>query len=209
MRNIHKIGKNIYITNDEEIKEGDFCLNEDGRGVVCEVNLIFENFDLLLNGAVRIKSLTFKKIILTTDQDLIKDGVQPIDDEFLEWFVKNPSCLYAIVDKEKGFYELFIPDITIENEIIAPKEEPLYDYGWCKCNVVLPKEETILKLPSLPYEYDPLINKNQETLEEAALKFSKKFLNNGDNSEFEAQAAYLGFVECAKWQKERSFTFKE
>jgi len=27
-----------------------------------------------------------KKIILTTDQDLIKDGVQSIDDEFLEWF---------------------------------------------------------------------------------------------------------------------------
>ncbi len=37
----------------------------------------------------------FKKIILTTDQDLIKDGVQAIDDEFLEWFVKNPSCEYV------------------------------------------------------------------------------------------------------------------
>jgi hypothetical protein len=33
-----------------------------------------------------------KKIILTTDQDLIKDGVQAIDDEFLEWFTNNPSC---------------------------------------------------------------------------------------------------------------------
>jgi hypothetical protein len=34
-----------------------------------------------------------KKIILTTDGDLIKDGIQVIDDdEFLEWFVKNPSC---------------------------------------------------------------------------------------------------------------------
>jgi hypothetical protein len=30
-----------------------------------------------------------KKIILTTDLDLIKDGVQSIDNEFLEWFVKN------------------------------------------------------------------------------------------------------------------------
>jgi hypothetical protein len=36
----------------------------------------------------------YKKIILTTDQDLIKDGVQAIDDEFLEWFVSNPSCEY-------------------------------------------------------------------------------------------------------------------
>jgi hypothetical protein len=31
-------------------------------------------------------------IILTTDQDLIADGVQAIDDDFLKWFVKNPSC---------------------------------------------------------------------------------------------------------------------
>ncbi len=39
-----------------------------------------------------------KKIILTTDQDLIKDGVQAIDDIFLEWFVKNPSCEEVEVD---------------------------------------------------------------------------------------------------------------
>jgi hypothetical protein len=32
------------------------------------------------------------KIILTTDQNLIKERVQAINDEFLEWFVKNPSC---------------------------------------------------------------------------------------------------------------------
>jgi hypothetical protein len=32
-------------------------------------------------------------IILTTDGDLIDDGVQAIDDEFLEWFVKNPICM--------------------------------------------------------------------------------------------------------------------
>jgi flavorubredoxin len=37
-------------------------------------------------------SKKYCKIILTTDGDLIKDGVQSIDDEFLEWFVENPSC---------------------------------------------------------------------------------------------------------------------
>jgi hypothetical protein len=42
----------------------------------------------------------YKKIILTTDQDLIEDGVQAIDDEFLEWFVKNPSCEFVDVVKE-------------------------------------------------------------------------------------------------------------
>ena len=33
-----------------------------------------------------------KEILLSTDDSLIKDGVKAIDDEFLEWFVKNPSC---------------------------------------------------------------------------------------------------------------------
>jgi hypothetical protein len=30
-----------------------------------------------------------KKIILTTDSKLIKDGLQDIDDDFLEWFLNN------------------------------------------------------------------------------------------------------------------------
>jgi hypothetical protein len=41
------------------------------------------------------KNKNIKKIILTTDQDLIENGVQAIEDEFLEWFVKNPTCEYA------------------------------------------------------------------------------------------------------------------
>jgi hypothetical protein len=44
-----------------------------------------------------------QKIILTTDQELIKDGVQAIDDEFLEWFVKNPSCESVEVDKNWNY----------------------------------------------------------------------------------------------------------
>jgi hypothetical protein len=68
--------QHIYITSDEEIKYDDYYLGEDNN-IYCLVT----TFNC--NG---------KKIILTTDQDLIKDGVQAIDDEFLEWFVKNPSC---------------------------------------------------------------------------------------------------------------------
>jgi hypothetical protein len=61
----------------------------------------------------------YYKIILTTDQYLIKDGVQAIDDEFLEWFVKNPSCEGVDVynDKSVGYeYDHY--------SIIIPKEEP-------------------------------------------------------------------------------------
>ena len=62
--------QNIYITSDEEIKEGDRFFTSDHNG---------EGFRKY-------------KIILTTDQDLIDLGVQSIDDEFLQWYIKNPSC---------------------------------------------------------------------------------------------------------------------
>jgi hypothetical protein len=85
---------NIYITSDEEIKEGDWCYQ-----VELNDNKVDKCYDITLyhtwtNNGVD-KTRKFKKIILTTDQDLIKDGVQAIDDEFLEWFVKNPSCEYV------------------------------------------------------------------------------------------------------------------
>ena len=103
----------------------------------------------------------YKEILLSTDTELQKDGVQAIDDEFLEWFVKNPSCE--------------------EVEVLRYK-----NIGYRVYPLIIQKEES-----------------KQETLEEAASIFSKQFLDNGNNSEFEAQAAYLGFIQCAKWQQEQ------
>jgi hypothetical protein len=73
---------NIYITSGEEIKEGNWCLNEGDF----DKHLIFKADSFFFD-----TGLEAKKIILTTDQDLIKHGVQTIDDEFLEWFIKNPN----------------------------------------------------------------------------------------------------------------------
>ena len=84
--------KHIYITSDEEITRNDYWLNVDNNTI--SNGEMFE----LANDAP-----SCKKIILTTDQDLIKDGVQAIDDEFLEWFVKNPNCEEVGVNKEKVF----------------------------------------------------------------------------------------------------------
>lgn len=70
--------QNIYITSDEEIKD-------------CFVINIHTNQVYFLDGYYGMQPRT-KKIILTTDGDLIKEGVQSIDDEFLNWFVQNPSC---------------------------------------------------------------------------------------------------------------------
>ena len=83
-----------------------------------------------------------KKIILTDNKDLIADGVQAIDDEFLEWFIENPSCEEVEIDcrltiKENGIQELMkdeyyqkfpeeLPNCVFINhyKIIIPKEEP-------------------------------------------------------------------------------------
>ena len=97
--------QNIYITNSEEIKEGDWCYNLSGKLVLkCKAGVLNKFND-------------WKKIILTTDQDLIKDGVQAINDEFLEWFVKNPTCKDVEIDKGYRGENLF------NYKIIIPKEE--------------------------------------------------------------------------------------
>ena len=98
------INKHIYITSDEEIKEGDLVISTydkwTGKGKlkpqIGKILEIHNDYYLIdsFNGDTDNKwdKGHSKKIILTTDQDLIKDDVQAIDDEFLEWFVKNPSC---------------------------------------------------------------------------------------------------------------------
>ena len=99
---------NIYITSDEEIKEGDWFI---------QVNTSKRIKHHSKNGLLLQPQSFDKKIILTTDQELIKDGVQAIYDEFLEWFVKNPSC--DRVEVENIYYS-----DTDRYEIIIPKEEP-------------------------------------------------------------------------------------
>jgi hypothetical protein len=109
-----KTGKNIFITSDEEIKEGDYVLyHEDKISQVLGINIDELKLD---RGGVWRSSC--KKIILTDNKDLIKDGVQAIDDDFLEWFVNNPSCEFvdtSLVWETATIFEYFI---------IIPKEEP-------------------------------------------------------------------------------------
>jgi hypothetical protein len=74
------IAKNTYITSDEEIKEGDWVIFNELEIVKC---IYSKNGEYLFSKPLLSSSnhhfSYFKKIILTTDQDLIKDGVQPIE----------------------------------------------------------------------------------------------------------------------------------
>jgi trehalose-6-phosphate synthase len=118
----HITNQNIYITSDEEIKDGDYHISSDGWFIDKATNEDLEIVNEKTNG--------YRKIILTTDQDLIKEGVQAIDDEFLEWFVKNPSC--EEVEVERGFLTIGgwvksneeAPNKLIRFKITIPKEEP-------------------------------------------------------------------------------------
>jgi hypothetical protein len=95
--------QHIYITSsDEEIKEGDWVISDqsllsplyDAIGKVEIISLETKKI-IQSDNSWYWTDLDCKKIILTTDQDLIKDGVQAIDYEFLQWFVKNPSCEFV------------------------------------------------------------------------------------------------------------------
>jgi hypothetical protein len=88
---------NIYIASDEEIKEGDYVVVSCSEIEIEEVRLVigYYNEQFLFDDRGQIHMDYCKKIILTTDPQLIADGVQPIDNEFLEWFVKNPSCEFV------------------------------------------------------------------------------------------------------------------
>lgn len=131
------VTQNIYITSNEEIKEGDWFIR------------LFDNIIFKANPNSDHKLYECKKIILTTDQDLIKNGVQEITDEFLEWFVKNPSCEFVEVTEylDGGF--------SYGYKIIIPKEEHLHK------GKVLTSEEVAIKLEEIERE-----EREQETLEE-------------------------------------------
>jgi len=114
----HWENQHIYITSDEEIKVGDWFI----------LNFGLEKPELLITTKENIVAIkdNCHKIILTTDSNLIKDGVQAIDDEFLEWFVKNPSCEFVkIVDDVEC---LPMPNIHIHKriyKIIIPHKKNL------------------------------------------------------------------------------------
>lgn len=76
-------GFHIYITSDEEIKD---IRPYKGKWQL-EKGHILNKFPTYLTDLSECKL-----VILTTDPTLIADGVQAIGDEFVEWFVKNPTC---------------------------------------------------------------------------------------------------------------------
>jgi hypothetical protein len=182
--------QNIYITSsNEEIKKGDYILDN----ILVNKKPIRVTKELLEDGLLKED----KKIILTTEEELINDGVQAIDDEFLEWFVKNPSCEGVKVER-MYIIDSIRPKNLIEYKIIIPQEEPK-TYSCCgRCNgvddiCILDREEP-----------------KQETAEEASFRLFPILINNPyypfeDDNKEERDI----WINGAKWQAERMYSEEE
>jgi hypothetical protein len=122
----HWENKNIHITSDEEVKEGDWLFANQGANKIVEIKEGNYPYGSINNKGDKIfNSKHWKtKIILTTDPDLIADGVQEIDDEFLEWFVKNPSCEEVKVSELRFFNPDTNESAHCKWEYDLPQEEP-------------------------------------------------------------------------------------
>jgi hypothetical protein len=165
--------QHIYITSDEEIKYDEYYLS-------------WQDYYNPPKYVIYVKSSGVngdgKKIILTTDPDLIADGVQEIGDEFLEWFVKNPSC-------EEVEVEIETTSIQLPQQQLS---ENSYDLAFRWINkkvykIIIPQEEP-----------------KQETLEEAIKREYEARKFNSDFP-FDPQSFKLG----AKWQQERMYSEEE
>ena len=110
---------NLFITNDEEISNEYWVTN--GR----EVFKPSDCPNISLDFAKRF----WRKVILTTDRLLIADGVQPIPNDFLEWFVNNPKC-------EEVEIKMCVTDpLKVTRSVLQPN---LWQY-----KIVMSKAETI------------------------------------------------------------------
>ncbi len=187
---------NIYITNDEEIKEGDWVVTPNKTIMLVTTKYATESSFMIGNSKHKGSPYYIefcRKIILTTDQDLIKDGVQPIDDEFLQWFVKNPSC--ESVEVESGLF-FYAEGEDRRYKIIIPQEEPKQD---------LEKEmfdlEQELDIPSSFRWHNS--KPKQETLEEVAERWNEKQTTLEFGKPHNAPNRIKSFIEGAKWQQEQ------
>jgi len=199
---------NIYITSNEEIKEGNWFYNI--------LSLKPEPFKACENGDGYVNCSKYshyridcKKIILTTNQDLIKDGIQAIDDEFLEWFVKNPSCEFVKVEEYFDTNNMIYGHNMKPYKIIIPKEEPKQECtcenptdntcDYCekenKIKILEEAKKRAKNYMSLKGALEP----KQETLEEAAERYAKSFIEDDGTIE-------VDFIEGAKWQAERMYS---
>jgi hypothetical protein len=188
---------NIYITSSEEIKKGDWYYTKRfGVGIAKNEG----------NTKIERTANSYHKIILTTDTTLIVDGVQKIDDEFLEWFIKNPSCESVEVESMINMVQ-FTPREFIY-KIIIPQEDPFEKSKLALRAYLLANKEKVTK--DLQEMREKSSVDRNETVEEAAETWV--FETNGhkwSSNDNTAGDNYGSFKAGATWQAERMYSEEE
>jgi hypothetical protein len=177
---------NIYITSNSKFVRDEYIT--DGIEVIKATPKLVDAQDL-------VDRRDWNKIIITTDQELIKDGVHSIGEEFLKWFVENPTCI-----KVEVVYGLFNPmgrqvdpndlgqnhsKCVWKYKIITTKEELKLQ---CKdCNDTLTDCTCI----------EDTVDMKQEILEEAAQRVFDGF------ADITKPSAVRRALELVKWQQEQ------
>lgn len=169
----HGENQHLYITFDEIVnKDGEWYLWGD---------------KVLQNKKGDTLQSFCKKIILTTDPVLIADGIQAIEDEFLQWYVAKANDSGKPID----IVEVKLSAKPSTYKLIIPEEERNVIDNW------------------LEKHGDPEISKQVEEeaeelyLEEEALRFLPR-------SEVEHDTDFIiGFGVGAQWQAERMYSESE
>lgn len=189
-KNFRHNPQHIYITDNSEIKVGDwYYYKHFGEDIIDKAN---ENTDLVnLNKPDRY----FKKIILTTDETLIKQGIQRIGDDFLQWFCNNSDCEYVEVD------------LTPINEFGSIIKVDSYGFDKFIYQIILPQENNLHTTMD-----------NKETIEEAVEKIAMDKLKDKwrhlytfgypkkpfpINYENDLNNVKVGVYEGTNWQKQQ------
>jgi len=144
-----------------------------------------------------------------------------LESQYKQFLKDNPDTTFSF--KEWMSWHSHQMEQAIIKMMQDDEELGLYDYDWCKGNVVLPREEIKLEdvfndekregvkkfiheVKSIPKEeilanrcnaYEFLDFNKQETLEEAAEK---------EYPTIHEQYQYDAFIDGAKWQQERSYS---
>jgi hypothetical protein len=197
-RRNYSTGHCVYITNDEYIGLSYYLDGDTVRkGVVDDAEY----------WAVR---KDYKKIIMTDDVKLVKDGVQEVSSKFLEWLIENPSCEEVKIDHEKVLWE----DGRITHHtyrIITPDEEPQDFLG--RTTFDLLKQEAIAE-EMFELEQELGIPSNlrwhnstpkQDSLEEAV---AKKLYPYNDGFQIKdidiSEELQVAFLNGTKWEREQN-----
>jgi len=202
--------QHIYITSDEEIKDGDkdfYIIGNDRdktwingieKVIECKIDPKHGKVLILSSGFIYIDEGF--KIILTTDPTLIADGVQSIDDTFLEWFVKNPSCEEVEVepdyDEIRGDYYRIV--ILQEKPKALTKLEIAKNIAAIGIGKEKPKQETLEETlnSEIKLVHDVVRNKD----------FDLGFQTGGIfGAKWQAKKSYNEAIEFAEWIRIKDF----